>query len=214
MVAIFGAIIPAPFTIPASTAFLPFKEQVAEEILTKRSVVRIASAACKKESSERAAAAFSIPLLMFSMGIATPIIPVEEGITSPGSIPSLAPTSRHIISASRTPPAPVHALALPLLTTTAWMNPRLIRLIPTSTGAALTLLVVKSAAAVAGRSEKIKARSFFLLFLMPQVTPANLKPGTVILVIDFTAGLRGSPQPFPSQRGRSASKQGRRPTLE
>src|SRR3989338_439373 len=184
MVAIFGAIIPAPFTIPASTAFLPFKEQVAEEILTKRSVVRIASAACKKKSSERAAAAFSIPLLMFSMGIATPIIPVEEGITSPGSIPSLAPTSRHIISASRTPLAPVHALALPLLTTTAWMNPRLIRLIPTSTGAALTLLVVKSAAAVAGSSEKIKARSFFLLFLMPQATPANLKPGILMLAID------------------------------
>jgi hypothetical protein len=43
--------------------------------------------------------------------------------------------------------------------------------------------VVKSAAAVAGRSEKIKARSFFLLFLMPQATPANLKPGTVIVFV-------------------------------
>jgi len=53
---------------------------------------------------------------------------------------------------------------------------------PSTTGAAWTWLVVNSAAAVAGRSQTMSARSFFL-FLIPQATPANLNPGIVIVFV-------------------------------
>ena len=49
---------------------------------------------------------------------------------------------------------PVQALALPLLMTTAWIFPGMILFIPVRTAAALILLVVKSAAAVAGEIPK------------------------------------------------------------
>src|SRR3990167_1562450 len=128
-----------------------------------------------------------MPLRILSMGKGSPISPVEEGRTRPGSMSRRKAVSRHVVSASRTPCAPVQALATPLLITTAWMRPRLIRLMPTITGAALTQLVVKSAAAVAGRSERMKAKSFLRLFLIPQATPANLNPGTLIVLIAVRA---------------------------
>jgi hypothetical protein len=46
----------------------------------------------------------------------------------------------------------------------------------TSTGAACALFVVNTAAAEAGRSETINARSRLPFFLMPQAMPAARKP--------------------------------------
>ena len=149
-----------------------------------------------------------MPLLIFSVGRGIPITPVEEGKTSLGSILNRKPASRHAASASPRPWLPVHALALPLLTTTAWRTPRFIRFNPTKTGAALTLFVVKRAAAVAGRSENITAKSFFRLFLMPQAIPANLNPGTVTLAIELP-DLTCCSLPFSQVKG-PGPKEGRR----
>src|SRR3989338_3187660 len=184
MVAMLGAIIPAPLTIPATTALFPLKEHRRAAIFTKRSVVQMAVAASTNECADTRRAALLMPVLIFSMGSGTPISPVEEGSTSPGSIRRRRAASRHMASASLSPLAPVQALALPLFITTAWIFPPLSRFTPARTAGDLTALVVKSAAAVAGRSETISARSFFLLFLMPQATPANLKPGILMLAID------------------------------
>src|SRR5881628_2055194 len=138
-----------------------------------------------------------MPLLIFSVGRGIPITPVEEGKTSLGSILNRKPASRHAASASRRPWLPVHALALPLLTTTAWRTPRFIRFNPT-----------KTAAAVAGRSENITAKSFFRLFLMPQAIPANLNPGTVTLAIELP-DLTCCSLPFSQVKG-PGPKEGRR----
>src|SRR5262249_19782088 len=78
--------------------------------------------------------------------------------------------------------SPVQALAQPLLTTTARATPperdRCSR--ETTTGAALALLVVKTAAACAGASETSSARSARPLALMPALIPAARNPrGTV-----------------------------------
>src|SRR5688500_7244397 len=82
--------------------------------------------------------------------------------------------------ASAAPRGPVHAFALPLLTTTPRSFPRDARRLrcDSSTGAALTRLPVNTAAALAGASHAIRPRSSPAFFLMPPRAPAKRKPGT------------------------------------
>src|SRR5207247_10359660 len=95
-----------------------------------------------------------------------------------GLMLSSCASSLQTFSQARIPAAPVAQLALPELTMTArtwpWLltsEPR-----PTSMGAAVTRFLVKSAAALVGRSARMSARSGLPLALMPAVTEENLKP--------------------------------------
>src|SRR5258707_1047391 len=94
------------------------------------------------------------------------MIPVDDGRICMGSQPTALAASAHIRRASRTPWAPVHALAFPALTTTPLRWPPAMCSRPTSIGAAKTLLVVNTAAAAAGLA----------LVLIPAETPAARKP--------------------------------------
>ena len=87
------------------------------------------------------------------MGSGTPMMPVEEGSTCPASMPTCPAVSAHMASASRSPPGPVQALALPLLTTTR-LKDDLVRTRLRSRTVTLGLLMrflVNRAAAAAGR---------------------------------------------------------------
>ena len=74
-------------------------------------------------------------------------------------------------------PSALQVLALPLLHKIARAYPSSTWARVTAIGAPWTRLVVYTQAAAAGRSLRIKARSFFTLFLrMPQCTPAAVNP--------------------------------------
>src|SRR5512134_817163 len=99
------------------------------------------------------------------MGRYCPMTPVDETNTSCRPTPVAAAVASTIAHASFNPRSPVHALAFPLFTTNARKVPEDFSCcLQTNTGAAWTLLVVKSPAAYAGTSEKRRARSFFDFF--------------------------------------------------
>jgi hypothetical protein len=77
----------------------------------------------------------------------------------------------------------VQALALPLLIRIARHSPDRMRGSVNKSGAALTLLRVKTPAHCAGRSEQINAMSSRPDFLMPEAPAANLNPFTVLMVL-------------------------------
>ena len=85
--------------------------------------------------------------------------------------------ARDMASASRSPRAPVAALAFPLLTTTPREWPERISSRENTTGAATTVDRVNTPAADADPSLTIKARSR-PSGLIPQRTPLNRNPGT------------------------------------
>ena len=74
-------------------------------------------------------------------------------------MPSSLEAACETVSASATPSGPVAALATPLLAMMACAIPFWILSLSMRTGAALKQLVVKTPAAVAGRVEKIIAKS-------------------------------------------------------
>ena len=111
--------------------------------------------------------------LMRSSGIWTPITPVDETCIASSGIPNPSATIWDVSRAAVIPCAPVQALALPLFTSSAWDFPLLMRSMERSTGAALTVLRVKTAQVVAGFSEKIRARSLRPGFFMAASTVAN-----------------------------------------
>ena len=87
--------------------------------------------------------------------------PVEATSTCSGGQPTSFAVSAAISRAAAIPASPVQALAHPLLTTIARTTPPDVARcsFDTVTGAACTLLRVKTAAAVAGASETMSARS-------------------------------------------------------
>src|SRR5439155_2622094 len=116
-----------------------------------------------------------IPARIAAMDSTDPITPVLATSTNSSATPSSRATSAAISRASPSPCAPVHALAFPLLMMIACATPDWIFSWLTSTGAALTVFVVNSAAAEARRSAATRARSL-LAVLTPQCTPAARKP--------------------------------------
>ena len=145
-------------------------------VLAHASVVRIASAAAAPPLSESSPAARAMPCATASIGSSLPITPVEQTTTSPASMPSARAVSLAIVRASSRPWAPVQALALPELTTTARARPSARCSRDTSTGAAARRLFVNAPAAVASPSQASSARSGAPEALIPQVTPAARKP--------------------------------------
>ena len=125
--------------------------------LGRVSVVIIARANCAPPS--RLSSISAMPASMRSIGRRRPITPVEPTSTSEGSTPRRAAASSAMRSASASPAAPVATLELPELTTSARATPRATRSRVSTRGAPTTALRVKSAAAVAGRSESSRPRS-------------------------------------------------------
>src|SRR5436190_23238841 len=94
-------------------------------ILGRVSVVRMAAAKRRKCPTEAPACASSgcRRELIFSVGCRTPIIPVDDGITSDARIFSRRAVWAHTDLQSRTPAFPVAQFALPELTRTARIWP-------------------------------------------------------------------------------------------
>ena len=88
------------------------------------------------------------------MGSSTPMIPVLQTRTSSGATPTLAAAWAVISMVSFIPCSPTHALAQPLLATTARAWPDATRCSERVTEAERILFVVKVPAAVAGDSER------------------------------------------------------------
>ncbi len=173
----------------------------------------IARATSPPAAGDIASAAARIPRTTRSIGIARPITPVLHTSTSPGSRSSASPAAVHMTRASRNPCAPVHALALPAFTTTAEMGvPRRSVSCEITTGAALTVLRVKTPAAVAGVSDRNTATSVRASSPSPRMpaaaTPARKPSGaqTPARVCSATGALtatgHGTPA-RPSRRTRS-----------
>ena len=113
----------------------------------------IARAAAAPESPLRLPAAARRPSATRSIGSGRPITPVLQTSTSTGSRPRAPAARAHIRSASRSPWAPVQALAFPEFSTTAWIAvPRRRVSWEMTTGAALTRFWVKTPAPAQGRS--------------------------------------------------------------
>ena len=139
---------------------LSFTATSAYAVLATRSVVRMARDAAAKPSSDNPAASAGTLSTISDGSSSTPITPVDDGITwFTGTFNCLA-TARQQASATFSP-VRVAQLALPAFTSTALTLPldsaRCLR--PITTGAACTRFCVKTAAADAGLSETIKARS-------------------------------------------------------
>ncbi len=119
MVAISGAIMPAPLAMPLTvTVVLPMRA-VAVATLGKVSVVMIALAAARKSAGLACAARPAITGANFEASSGSPITPVEARKISAGLQPAaLAAMSAVSLVAAR-PLLPVKALALPELTTSA-----------------------------------------------------------------------------------------------
>src|SRR5687768_6241641 len=98
--------------------------------------------------------------------------------------------------ASARPRSAVQQFALPALTTIAWQRPPRRRSSETSTGAARTLLRVKTPAAVAGRSEAMMQRSSERpSFLIPAWTAPALNPSASVIA-PFAIGSISVSPPF------------------
>src|SRR6185503_12121128 len=128
------------------------------------------------------AAASAIPASTCSIGSGTPMTPVEATSISAGAAPIACAACACMRRASRSPAAPVSALALPLFTT----RPRALPFAfasaarDTPTGAAATRFLVNTAAAGHARSATISPTSNPPFCLIPALTPANEKPLTAI----------------------------------
>ena len=129
-------------------------------------------------------ASLSMPPCTLSIGINSPMRPVEHTAISDTSTPKASAVSSAIFLASVIPCAPLHALALPALKTAALSSfglPSLSAAWVTFTGAATTRLRVKTAAASKrGPWLTTSAISGLPDGLMPAVVEAAEKPcGTV-----------------------------------
>ena len=117
MVAIDGAIMPAPLTIPATIAALPPSLVVTTDDFSRVSVVMIARNAAESLRVPRLLAAAAMPRLIFVIGSRWPIMPVEATSTFRGSVPRRAAVSAAIVRASRIPRLPVQTFETPALIT-------------------------------------------------------------------------------------------------
>ena len=175
----FGAIIPEPLAMPPMRTVLPPTRTSTAAALGTRSVVMIARAMASPCAGvrPRRAAASRMPDSTFASGSGTPMMPVLATRNRPGAAPAHSAAIFDMRRASRRPFAPVQALAFPAFTTTPRTGPCFRSSRSNRTGAACTRLVVKTAAATAGRSVRIRPRSGTPgRVLMPHRTPAQRKP--------------------------------------
>ncbi len=169
MVAILGRIMPEPLLMPVSVMVWPLMTTVREAAFGCVSVVMIASAALYQLSLRRLASACGRPALMRSTGSGSKITPVENGRICCGAQSSSCASAAQVALAAARPAAPVPALALPVLTTSArigaWPAPRCA--LHTCTGAAQKRLAVNTPATVAPGASVITSRSLRLALRTP-----------------------------------------------
>ena len=138
--------------------------------------VKVIASQASSLLSPSPAARSAILFAIGSIDKGCPITPVEATITSVALTFVVSATSLHICSAISIPFA-LQVFALPLLQITAWAIPSLILFFVTVRGAPFTKFLVYTAAADAGTSLIIRARSLFVLFLrIPHKTPFAENP--------------------------------------
>src|SRR5581483_7372508 len=170
---------PAPLAHPAMAISAPPMRSFVAAILGWVSVVRMAVAKSARPSGASLLTACAIPARYFSRSYKRPMTPVEAGATSAASHPRASARQAAESSASFMPVLPVKQFAEPELTATARSRPARTRSWAMITGAALTRLVVKTPAAVAGASATMIPRSLRSGSLRsPAATPAKRKPRT------------------------------------
>ncbi len=177
MVAMPGAIMPAPLAAPASRTTPSRVVTSKAHCLAKRSVVMMLSAKAGPPSGPSEAAAAAIPAVARAGSSGTPMMPVEPTATRAGVVPSASAHARCMSRATARPGPPVQAFAFPLFITTAASERSETSRRLTSTGAAAKELRVKTAApAVSARCSAATAtmpRSLRPLSLMPAATPGG-----------------------------------------
>ena len=116
-----GASMPTPLIMPPMVQPFSPVPTVRTSSLETVSVVMMAVAASvpARGVSARARAATSIPSRRTGMSMRSPMTPVEQTRTWPGSVLSSPAARAAVASVSRRPCSPVQALALPELRTTA-----------------------------------------------------------------------------------------------
>ena len=116
-----GWIMPEPLHMPPTVTVFPSISNCTAASLDTVSVVIIASAAIRPASlpSDLVRASSSIPAVIFSTGICIPITPVEATSTASAGISSVSAAHSAVFLQQSYPAAPVHALAIPALMTTA-----------------------------------------------------------------------------------------------
>ena len=135
---------------------------------------------------------------MRSIGSGTPMRPVEQIRTSVGLRSRREAVAAAMAFAFLSPPSPVQAFAFPLLRMTARLRPAFKCEAETSTGAALTLFVVKVAAEWEGASEKttaISSRVTSPVLIPHPVAPARNPSGAQTPPFIFLISLIAN-QPF------------------
>src|ERR1700739_1536588 len=171
---------PAPFAQPTKWRRLPDILKVPEAVFGRVSVVQMASDSSAKERAEgrRLRASEGKARRIFSTGSCTPITPVEQTNNSPDDSNIRRAASSLVRCATSSPCAPVAQLALPAFTTTARMRPLDLRrfFFERVTGAATTRFCVKTAAAEAGTSLEMSARSSAPVFFSPHAVAAKRNP--------------------------------------
>src|SRR2546426_3930600 len=140
--------------------------------LGRVSVVRMARVNAAKELAKArcAAASSGSARRIFSTRSGTPMTPVEHTKISSVREPISRAACAAVRREARRPSGPVEQFALPEFTTTPRIVPREARKCSreSTSGAACTRLVVKTAAAEAGEPLEIMPRSSFPFFLRPQ----------------------------------------------
>src|SRR6202795_2749721 len=176
-----GSSMPTPLAMPPIVIGRPPISIRRAASLSRVSVVMIASAALRPPWGERPLTSFGSAARILSIGSGWPITPVAAISTWPGLMRRSSPTVLVISRASLIPCSPVQTLEHPLEARMAWARPSRMCSCETTTGAPLTWLVVKMAAARAGAEEYTRARSFLPLGLMPAAMPEARMPGTAVM---------------------------------
>src|SRR5512139_2210498 len=180
MVAMSGAIIPAPLAMPARVTVLPPARTRRIPRFGNASVVRIASPASGSPFGSSRFARPGRAATILPTGRGTPMTPVEPTSRESFGRPRTSQAAREVSRTAAVPAAPVQAFAFPLFTTIPRRRPRFRFALPQTTGAAATRFRVNTTAETHGRSLTTSARSGFPVRLIPQGTPAARNPRTTI----------------------------------
>ena len=210
---------PLPFAMPPRLQVtLPILNDTATSFSCV-SVVMMPSEASELPSFERLFTRSGIPAAIGAMSSGCPMTPVDATTISFGEMPR-ACAARSLIFSAISIPSALQVLAFPLLQITACAVPSARCFFVTVSGAPFTRFVVYTAAADAGTSDRIMARSFFtLFFLIPQCTPpavnpfaAHTPPLTSSIISSFILRSQGrSPHPVPGPDSCSGSRRPKRP---
>ena len=176
IVAMSGAIMPAPLAMPVMVTSTPPSFTVRLNTFGKVSVVMIARAASSVRAEPASATTLSSTAVNFAGGSGSPITPVEARKTSFFLHPAALAAAAAVSETVSRPFLPVKALALPELTTRARAVPLLKALRHQSTGAEGHFEVVKTPATVVPLSNSATRRSVRPLYLIPACVTATRTP--------------------------------------